>query len=106
MGVKNIVRRVGEKAGDKVAQLSKLSPAQIVDIQAKREEYLLQMPNPNDEVAKNLTEKMMAASSIEVFNAFLPQIKELYLPLILILIFVILILPNGLLIKRKIILKN
>ena len=82
MGVKNIVRRVGEKAGDKVAQLSKLSPAQIVDIQAKREEYLLQMPNPNDEVAKNLTEKMMAASSIEVFNAFLPQIKELYLPMI------------------------
>ncbi len=82
MGVKNIVRRVGEKAGDKVAQLSKLSPAQIVDIQAKREEYLLQMPKPNDEVAQSLTERMMAASSIEIFNAFLPQIKELYLPMI------------------------
>ena len=82
MGVKNIVRRIGEKAGDKVAQLSKLSPAQIVDIQAKREEYLLEMPQADDEVARALTEKMMAASSIEVFNAFLPQIKDLYLPMI------------------------
>ena len=82
MGVKNFVRRIGEKTGDKVAQLSKLSPAQIVDVQAKREEYLLEMPNPDDEVARALTEKMMAASSIEVFNAYLPQIKELYLPMI------------------------
>ena len=82
MGVKNVVRRIGEKTGDKVAQLSKLSPAQIVDIQVKREEYLLEMPKADDEVARALTEKMMAASSIEVFNAFLPQIKELYLPMI------------------------
>ena len=81
MGVKNIVRRIGEKAGDRVAQLSKLSPAQIVDIQAKREEYLLEMPKADDEVAREMTEKMMAAVSIEVFNAFLPQIKELYLPM-------------------------
>lgn len=82
MGVKNIVRRIGEKSGDKVAQLSKMSPAQIVDVQAKREEYLLEMPKADDEVARVLTEKMMAATSIEVFNAFLPQIKELYLPMI------------------------
>ena len=81
MGVKNIARRIGEKAGDKVAQLSKLSPAQILDIQEKREEYLLEMPKADDEVARSLTEKMMAATSIEVFNAFLPQIKELYLPM-------------------------
>ncbi len=82
MGVKNVVRRIGEKAGDKVAQLSKLSPAQIVEIQDKREQYLLEMPSANDEVAREITEKMMAASSIEVFNAFLPQIRELYLPMI------------------------
>lgn len=81
MGVKNIVRRIGEKAGDKVAQLSKLSPEQIIDVQTKREEYLLEMPKADDEVAREITEKMMAAVSIEVFNAFLPQIKELYLPM-------------------------
>lgn len=82
MGVKNVVRRIGEKAGDKVAQLSKLSLTQIVDVQSEREKYLLEMPKGNDEVARELTERMMAASSIEVFNAFLPQIKELYLPMI------------------------
>lgn len=82
MGVKNVVRRISEKAGDKVAQMSKLSPAQVVDVQAKREEYLLEKPDPTDEAARELTEKMMAASSVEIFNAFLPQIKELYLPLI------------------------
>lgn len=65
-----------------MAQLSKMSPSQIVDVQVKREEYLLEMPKPDDEVARALTEKMMAASSIEVFNAFLPQIKELYLPML------------------------
>ena len=82
MGIKNIVGRIGEKAGDKVAQLSKLSPAQIAEIQDKREKYLLEMPSATDEVAREITEKMMAASSIEIFNAFLPQMKELYLPMI------------------------
>ncbi len=81
MGVKNVVRRIGEKTGDKVARLSRLSPSQIIDIQAKREEYLLEMPNPDDEVARVMTEKMMGATSIEVFNAFLAQIKDLYLPM-------------------------
>ena len=37
MGVKSIVRRIGEKTGDKVAQLSKLSPAQIVPLQSVRD---------------------------------------------------------------------
>ena len=62
MGVKNIVRRIGEKAGDKVAQLSKLSPNQIVEIQKKREDYLLEMPSANDEVAREITEKMIKAA--------------------------------------------
>ena len=82
MAIKNVVRRIGERAGDTVAQLSKLSPSQIVDIQQKREEYLLEMPSADDEVARIITERLMAASSIEVFNAYLPQIKELYLPMI------------------------
>lgn len=77
MGVKNIVKKIGNKASDKVAKLSALSPAQLEEIQLKRENYLLEMPDPTDEVARTTTERMMAASSIEIFNAFLPQIKEL-----------------------------
>lgn len=80
MGVKTIVKRIGAKAGDKVAKLSALSPEQVQEIQLKREEYLLEKPAPDDEVARVCTERMMAASSVEIFHAYLPQIRELYLP--------------------------
>ena len=39
------------------------------------------MPDPTDAVAKATTEKLLAANSIEVFNAYLPQLSELYAPL-------------------------
>lgn len=81
MGVKNIVKRIGARAGNRVAMLSQLSPSQIEDVQEQREKYLLQMPDPKDKNAVAITEKMMAASSIEIFNAYLSQIKDLYLPI-------------------------
>ena len=81
MGVKTIVKRIGERAGDRVAKLSALSPRQVEEVQRQREEYLLAKPDPGDETARILTERMMAASSIEIFNAYLPQIKELYVPI-------------------------
>lgn len=81
MGVKNIVKRVGAKAGDTVSKLSTLSPNQVEEIQLQREQFLLEEPNPNDATAKLTTERMLAATGIEVFNAFLSQIKELYLPI-------------------------
>ena len=81
MGIKNVVKKIGGKAGDKVAQLSSLSPAQVENVQLLREKYLLEMPNPNDPTAREQTERLMAASSVEIFNAYLPQIKDLYLPI-------------------------
>ena len=81
MGIKNVIGKIGEKAGDKVAKLSSLSPAQVENVQLLREKYLLEMPNPNDPTAREQTERLMAASSVEIFNAYLPQIKELYLPI-------------------------
>lgn len=80
MGIKNFVKKVADKAGNSVAKLSSLSSAQVEEVQKQREEYLLEMPNPNDELALDRTWRMMAASSVEIFNAYLPQIKELYLP--------------------------
>ena len=80
MGVKNLVKRIGDRAGNRVAKLSELSSAQVESIQLQREQYLLEEPDPTDEIAVQRTERMMAASSIEIFNAYLPQIKELYLP--------------------------
>lgn len=80
MGVKNVVKKIGGKAADRVAKLSALSPDQVEKIQLQREEYLLQMPKPDDENAKAITQRMLAANSIEIFNSYLPQIKDLYLP--------------------------
>lgn len=81
MGIKNAIKKVAGKAGDQVAKLSSLSPEQLENVQLLREKYLLETPNPNDATARELTERLMAASSVEIFNAYLPQIKDLYLPL-------------------------
>jgi len=80
MGVKNLVKRVGDRAGNRVAKLAELSSEQVERVQLQREQYLLEEPDPTDVNAVERTERMMAASSIEIFNAYLPQIKELYLP--------------------------
>lgn len=80
MGVKNVIKKIGDRAGSRVAKLSELSSYQVEEIQLQREGYLLEEPDPTDAAAVKRTERMMAASSIEIFNAYLPQIKELYLP--------------------------
>ena len=80
MGVKNVIKKIGDKAGSRVAKLSELSSYQVEEIQLQREEYLLEEPDPTDEAAVKRTERMLAASSIEIYNAYLPQIKDLYLP--------------------------
>ena len=81
LGIKNIVKKVGDKAGNGVAKLATLSSGQVEEIQLQRENYLLEKPNPNDKLAVDTTWRMMAANSIEIYNAYLPQIKELYLPI-------------------------
>ncbi len=82
MGVKNMVKKVGDKAANKVAKLATLSSTQVEEVQLQREEYLLEKPDPSDELAIDTTWRMMAASSVEIYNAYLPQIKELYLPVL------------------------
>ena len=116
MGVKNLVKRVGDRAGNRVAKLSELSTYQVEEVQFQREQYLLSEPNPNDEIAVERTERLMAASSIEIFNAYLPQIKDLYIPISKDAEYEsafdplhnigISISPNGLQIPKRIILKN
>ena len=80
MGIKQMVSRVGNRAGDSVAKLAKLSPDQLNEIEEKRERYLTEMPDPTDATATALTEKLLAANSVEIYNAYLPQIHELYVP--------------------------
>ena len=81
MGIKNMVTKAAGKAGNAVAKLAALSPTQIEEVQRQREEYLLRMPRPDDIAAQETTRKMLAANSVEIYNAYLSQLKQLYLPI-------------------------
>ncbi len=78
--IKTGVINKAEKGADAISKLSKLSPAQVDALQEKREEYLTQMPSADDEAAAELTTKLLASTSVEVFNSYLNQIKDIYLP--------------------------
>lgn len=81
MGIKNIVKKIAGKAGDAVYKVSALSPEQLQNIQKQREKYLSEMPKPNDPNAIELTNRLLAAASVEIYNAYLSQIKDLYTPI-------------------------
>lgn len=82
MGLKNLIVNQAQKAGDKVAKLSALSPEQVKEISNLRSDYfkLLQLANPNDPANVDYTKGLIAAGSVEIFDAYLPQLKELYTP--------------------------
>lgn len=78
MGIKNIINKAGAKAADKVAKLSSLSPEQLKQVEEQREKYLADQPNISDE---ELTNRLLASCGVEIFNLYLEQIKELYVPI-------------------------
>ena len=80
MGIKTILKRAGGKAADAVAKLSALSPEQLQEIELQRKNYLSQAPSMDDEAAEELTRRLLAASSIEIYNEYLQHIQDLYIP--------------------------
>lgn len=78
MGIKNLINKAGAKVADKVAKLSALSPEQLEAVEKQKEKYLADQPNVSDE---ELTNRLLASCGVEVFNSYLDQIKELYVPL-------------------------
>lgn len=80
MGIKNIINKAGQKAGDAIAKVSSLSPEQLEKVQEEREKYLVEKPDPSDVTAEETTGRLIAAGAVEIYNAYLKQIKELYVP--------------------------
>lgn len=80
MGIKNVIRKVAGKGADTVAKLSALSPEQLEQVQAKREEFLSDFPNMTEAETEELTNRLLAANAVEIYNAYLPQIEDLYIP--------------------------
>lgn len=78
MGIKNLINKAGSKVADRVAKLSALSPEQLEAVEKQKEKYLADQPNVSDE---ELTNRLLASCGVEVFNSYLDQIKELYVPL-------------------------
>ena len=77
-----IAKLIVDKFSNQVARLSALSPEQISEIQNLREDYFewLSKANPNDPASVAYTNGLLAASSVEIFDAYLSQIKDLYQP--------------------------
>lgn len=81
MGIKNYIKKIANKGADKVSKAAALSPSQLEQIEENREKYFSEKPDPNDKEAIEFTNRLLAANGVEIFNAYLPQISELYAPI-------------------------
>lgn len=81
MGIKNAIMRAADKAGNAVATVSVLSSSQLDEVDEKRTAYLSEKPNPADEQAVELTNRLLATAAVELHNAYLPQLRNVYAPI-------------------------
>ncbi|NRG68762.1 DUF87 domain-containing protein [Streptococcus suis] len=81
MVIKKMIKKVAAKAADGVSKLSELSPEQLEQVQAQMAAYRDQMPDLSGEAAEEYFRKQLAIAGVEVYNAYLPQLKDLYLPI-------------------------
>lgn len=76
-----MIKKVATKAADGVSKLSELSPEQLEKVQDQMAAYRDQMPDLSGEAAEEYFRKQLAIAGVEVYNAYLPQLKDLYLPI-------------------------
>lgn len=81
MVIKKMIKKVATKAADGVSKLSELSPEQLEKVQDQMAAYRDQMPDLSGEAAQEYFRKQLAVAGVEVYNAYLPQLKDLYLPI-------------------------
>lgn len=81
MGIKNAIMRAADKAGNAVATVTVLSSSQLDEVDKKRTAYLSEKPNPADEQAVDLTNRLLATAAVELHNAYLPQLRNVYAPI-------------------------
>lgn len=81
MGIKNAIMRAADKAGNAIATVSVLSSSQLDEVDKKRTAYLSEKPNPADEQAVELTNRLLATAAVELHNAYLPQLRNVCAPI-------------------------
>lgn len=72
---------VAKKTADGIAVTSALSPKQLELVEDKRRAYLAEKPDMNSDDIKELIEKYFGAVGIEVYQAYLEQLKNIYKPM-------------------------
>lgn len=80
MGINSLVKKAGGKVANTVNKLAALSPDQIEHVEELRELYLSQMPDPGDDAAEELTSRLLALCGVEIYNAYLQNLSDLYVP--------------------------
>lgn len=76
-GAGKIAGKVANKGGNIVAKASGLSSAQLEKIEEKRNAYLMEKPENDPESI----ERLLGSYAIEAYEAYLPQLSELYKPM-------------------------
>jgi len=76
-GAGKIAGKVANKGGNIVAKASGLSSAQLEKIEEKRNAYLTEKPETDPESI----ERLLGSYAIEAYEAYLPQLSELYRPM-------------------------
>lgn len=78
---KGALEKAEKKINSTIARRAALSPEELKAIESSRDKYLQGKPDPNDPAEVALTMRLMAANSIEIYNAYLPLISSLYYPI-------------------------
>ena len=76
-GAGKIAGKVANKGGNIVAKASGLSSVQLEKIEEKRNAYLTEKPETDPESI----ERLLGSYAIEAYEAYLPQLSELYKPM-------------------------
>lgn len=69
-----------QRGSDMINEAAQFSPEQIRAIDKKRDKYLQEMPVSDKAAVRHLIERNLGAIGIEVYQAYLSQIKEMYTP--------------------------
>lgn len=81
MGIKKWIVKAGQKAGDGITKLSVLSPEQVAKVKEDRDKYYNELVNPaTDPNAVQYTNALLAATAVEIYDAHLPLLNDLYSP--------------------------
>lgn len=82
MGIKNIILKASDKVGNASDKLSSLSSSQLKEIENRKAEYLKELIDrePTSEITEEITARLIASISTEIYSAYLTQIKDLYKP--------------------------